>query len=323
MSSAANDETRESVSELMASWAYRSAWATVRYAPEPWARRSFDALADQVWTRRAGGVDVLEDNLAHVLRQGSNAVASPAQLAQALRTLSREAMRAYFQYWCDVFRLPSMSTDDVRRRSTVRGYDRVAKAADSGQGVVLALPHMGNWDMVGAWLAAEHGPFTTVAERLRPESLHRRFVDYRTSLGMEVLPLTGEGHVFAQLASRLRAGGVVCLLGDRDLTGSGVDVSFFGAKARFPAGPAALAVSTGALLMPVSVWVEREDDFHVHADIADPVDLASEGSRMQRATAGTQALAHDFEPFIAARPADWHMMQRIWVPSGEAAEAMP
>ena len=113
--------------------------------------------------------------------------------------------------------------------------------------MILSLPHMGNWDHAGAWLAGTGVPFTTVAERLKPESLFERFVEFRESLGMEVIPLTGgEQPPFKILAERLRSGGVLCLLADRDLTASGIEVEFFGSPARMPAGPAALAVDTGA-----------------------------------------------------------------------------
>jgi KDO2-lipid IV(A) lauroyltransferase len=300
-----------SVTETLSALAYTTAWQTVRIAPEPLARRAFQALADQLWVLRAGGVPTLEANLLRVLE--FTARAEGRALAEGeLRDTSRAAVRGYLQYWCDVFRLPAMSTERVFERTTIDRYDRIAEAADSGRGAIVVLPHAGNWDLMGAWLAATHGSFTTVAERLRPESLHRRFVDYRTSLGMEVLPLTGEGHVFAQLAARLRRGGVVCLLGDRDLTGSGLEVDFFGAPARMPAGPAALAVATGAALLPVEVWVDIEADHHVTGLIQPEIELPTDGTRKERIAEGTQRVAHTLQTFIGAHPQDWHMMQPIW-----------
>jgi phosphatidylinositol dimannoside acyltransferase len=312
-----------SVSETLAALAYTTAWRTVRVAPEPVARHAFRTLADQVWMRRAGGVPTLEDNLLRVLTFTAQQEGLTLN-DDRLREVSREAVRSYLQYWCDVFRLPSMSPERVLERVTIDHADRISGAAESGRGAVVVLPHAGNWDLMGAWLAQTFGPFTTVAERLRPESLHRRFVDYRTSLGMEVLPLTGEGHVFAQLAARLRRGGVVCLLGDRDLTGSGVEVDFFGAPARFPAGPAALAVATGAALLPVEVWVDIEADQHVTGVIHEELPLPSEGPRKERIGEGTQRVAHAFQEFIGAHPQDWHMMQPIWRGApGEGVEQTP
>jgi KDO2-lipid IV(A) lauroyltransferase len=259
---------------------------------------------------------MLEDNLTRVLTYTAEQEGRTLGDGE-LREVSREAVRSYLQYWCDVFRLPSMSPERVLERVTIDHADRISDAAASGRGAVVVLPHGGNWDLMGAWLAQTQGPFTTVAERLRPESLHRQFVDYRTSLGMEVLPLTGEGHVFAQLAARLRKGGVVCLLGDRDLTGSGSPVDFFGAKARFPAGPAALAVATGAALLPVEVWVDVANDQHVTGVIHPELQLPTEGARKERIAVGTQRVADAFQRFVGQRPQDWHMMQPIW--SGQEA----
>src|SRR5581483_6033714 len=131
-----------------------------------------------------------------------------------------------------------MSLSDVVGRMSVVDEPRLRKAIAQGNGVILALPHMGNWDHAGAWLAGTGVPFTTVAERLNPASLFDRFVAFRESLGMEVVPLTGGTRPpFDLLADRLRAGGVLCLLADRDLTSTGVEVDFFGMPARMPAGP--------------------------------------------------------------------------------------
>ena len=130
-----------------------------------------------------------------------------------------------------------------------------SRAWPQGRGVIFALPHMGNWDQAGAWIIGQGaGSFTTVMERLEPESLYQRFVAFREGLGMEVLPASGGGKPFAILARRLQAGKLVCLPCDRDVTGHGIEVDFFGEKARMAPGPAALAAETGAALMPVVLW---------------------------------------------------------------------
>ncbi len=134
-------------------------------------------------------------------------------------------MRSYFRYFHEIFRLPKMATEEVVRRTHVIGAEHVHDNVAAGRGVVLALPHMGNWDQAGAWLVGVGHPFTTVAERLKPESLFHRYVRFREGLGMEVLPLTGgDGHNFGTLATRVRKGGVVCLPAERDLTKSGIEV---------------------------------------------------------------------------------------------------
>ena len=156
-------------------------------------------------------------------------------------------------------------------------------------------------------------PFTTVAERLQPESLFERFVAFRESLGMEVVPLTGgrAAAVSACSPSGSRSGGVLCLLADRDLTATGIDVDFFGSAARMPAGPAALAHDTGAALLPVTLWYP---DRRALARPDPPqVRVPATGDRAAKVRAMTQQMADAFAEAIAAHPADWHMLQRVWV----------
>jgi KDO2-lipid IV(A) lauroyltransferase len=168
---------------------------------------------------------------------------------------------------------------------------------------------MGNWDVAALWTVAHGYRFTTVAERLKPESLYDRFVAYRESLGMEVLPLTGGPRPPSEvLAERLRAGGVVCLVADRDLSRSGVEVSFFGEPARLPGGPALLAATTGAALLPISLWFTPGGwGQRINAPVTLP-----EGRLRERVTGGTQALADVFAHDIAEHPVDWHMLHKLW-----------
>jgi KDO2-lipid IV(A) lauroyltransferase len=184
------------------------------------------------------------------------------------------------------------------------GEPAARAAIASPRGVVFALPHSGNWDHAGAWFAATGVPFTTVAERLKPESLYDRVREFRASLGMEVLPLTGgERPPFEVLTERLEAGGTICLMADRDLTPRGVDVEFFGATARMPAGPASLALKTGAALIPVHLAF-RPDGWQVtFYDEVPPTDVPTM----------TQQLADAFSVGIREHPADWHMLQKLWL----------
>jgi len=151
--------------------------------------------------------------------------------------------------------------------------------------------------------------FTTVAERLKPESLARRFFAFREGLGFEVLPATGGVQRFGILAQRLRAGGLVCLPADRDITGGGIEVDFFGEKAHMMSGAAALALQTGAALMPVTLWFEGPLwGAHIHEEIPVP----QEGTRREKVAAMTQEVARVFEAGIAEHPEDWHMLQRVF-----------
>ncbi|MGP9021908.1 phosphatidylinositol mannoside acyltransferase [Streptomyces sp. BR1] len=281
---------------------YGLAWASVKKLPEPMATGLGRRIADTVWKRRGKSVLRLESNLARVVPD-----ATPERLAE----LSQAGMRSYMRYWMESFRLPAWSKDRMRTGFEPQGLHHLTDALASGKGVVLALPHMGNYDLAGAWVTTKlETPFTTVAERLKPETLYDRFVAYRESLGMEVLPHTG-GQAFGTLARRLRDGGLVCLVADRDLSASGVEVKFFGDTARMPAGPALLAQQTGALLLPVTLWYDESPV--MQGRVHPPIDVPETGTRAEKTSVMTQALADAFATGIAEHPEDWHMLQRLWL----------
>ncbi|MEU2249322.1 phosphatidylinositol mannoside acyltransferase [Streptomyces sp. NPDC019224] len=300
--SVAGADARPGARERLSDALYGLGWAAVKTLPEPAARALFRTLADQVWKRRGKSVLRLEANLKRVVPD-----ADPARLA----ALSRAGMRSYMRYWMESFRLPTWSPERIKASIDVTDAHRLTDGLDSGRGVILALPHLGNWDLAGAWVTTDlKVPFTTVAERLKPESLYDRFVAYREGLGMEVLPHNG-GAAFGTLARRLRSGGLVCLVADRDLSSSGVEVSFFGDTARMPAGPALLAQQTGALLLPVTL--SYDDTPVMKARVHPPVEVPESGDRAGRTSSMTQALADAFAVGIAEHPEDWHMLQRLWL----------
>ncbi|MEU4684194.1 phosphatidylinositol mannoside acyltransferase [Streptomyces xinghaiensis] len=289
------------VKEQLTGAVYGLGWGAVRRLPEPAAVRLGRTIADTAWKRRGKSVLRLESNLARVVPE-----ASPERLAE----LSHAGMRSYMRYWMESFRLPVWSPGRIRAGLEVKDIHLVEEALESGRGVVAALPHLANWDLAGAWITTRLGrPFTTVAERLKPESLYDRFVAYRESLGMEVLPHAG-GSAFGTLARRLREGGLVCLVADRDLSASGVEVSFFGEPARMPAGPALLAQQTGALLLPVTLWYDSPTT--MRGQIHPAVPVPETGTRPERTAVMTQQVADAFATGIAEHPEDWHMLQRLW-----------
>ncbi|MHC0428671.1 phosphatidylinositol mannoside acyltransferase [Streptomyces sp. O3] len=288
--------------EKLADALYGAGWSTVKKLPEPVAVRLGRTIADVAWKRRGKGVRRLEANYARVAPG-----ASPERLAE----LSRAGMRSYLRYWMESFRLPAWSEERIRSGMEVKDLHHLTDGLASGRGVILALPHLANWDLAGAWVTTRLAtPFTTVQERLKPESLYDRFVAYRAGLGMEVLPHTG-GSAFGTLARRLRAGGLVCLVADRDLSASGVEVTFFGGRARMPAGPALLAQQTGALLLPVTLWYD--DSPVMKARVHAPVEVPETGTRAEKTSVMAQTLADAFATGIADHPEDWHMLQRLWL----------
>ena len=272
--------------------AYAGGWAVVRALPDPVAAALFRAGADLAVRRGGPSVDRLRANLARVAPQAD------------LDVLVRDAMRSYARYWREVFRLQGMGRDRVVGGMVTVGEERFRAAVAGPTGAIMALPHSGNWDQAGAWCGYTGVPFTTVAERLQPESLYERFLQFREGLGMEVLPLTGGARPpYEVLAERLRAGGTLCLMADRDLSLRGVDVQLFGATARFPAGPASLALATGAVLVPATLAFLDDGwlcTFHPEVPHTDVPTM-------------TQALADAFARGLAEHPADWHMLQRLWL----------
>ncbi|HEV2344572.1 MAG TPA: phosphatidylinositol mannoside acyltransferase [Actinocrinis sp.] len=289
---------------------YSFGWAVVKRLPERTAYRLFERIADRVWARRGKGVTQLERNLARVL--------GPEATPERLREVSKQSMRNYLRYWCDTFRLETWSQERIDATFLVDGEENLKNAAASGRGVALALPHMGNWDHAGAWAAHQYNGFTTVAERLKPERLFERFLAYRESIGMEVLPLTGGQGTFLGLVRRLKTGGLVCLVAERDLTDRGVPVRFFGETTKLPAGPAALAVATGAVFLPVTLHSEPT---HQRAVIYPEIPVPEEGTREEKVAALCQSLADVFEKGIAEHPADWHMLQKLWLSDLDPAKA--
>jgi phosphatidylinositol dimannoside acyltransferase len=293
------------VKDRLVSAGYGLGWSVIRWVPESWVREAFRAAADIAWRRQGPRVQVLEGNLRRVL--------GPDATGAELRALSREAMRSYARYWLEVFRLPVIPVQRLAAETDASGDVWVAlEYLQAGRGVIFALGHMGNWDQAGAWIIqAGAGSFTTVMERLKPESLYDEFVAFRESLGFEILPASG-GTVsaFGILSERLRAGKLVCLLADRDVAGSGLEVDFFGEKALMAVGAAALAERTGAALFPAILFYE-DDRWGIFVDKEIPV--PADGNRKQKVAAMMQELARSFEAGIRAHPADWHMLQRVFV----------
>jgi lauroyl/myristoyl acyltransferase len=284
--------------------AYAFGWSVLCRVPEPAAAGVFRFFADIAWRRQGAGVRLLEGNLRRVI--------GPDASGAELRALSREAMRSYARYWLEIFRLPVMSVDRICSGMHETGHvEEMIGHLAAGRGVVVPLPHMGNWDQAAVWVINRGAKsFTTVMERLEPESVYKRFLAFREGLGMEVLPASGGANPFGVLARRLRAGKLVALPSDRDVTGSGVEVDFFGERALMMSGSAALAVQTGAALMPATLWFDGDGwGVHIHEEIPVPAD----GDRWQKATAMTQEVARRFEQGIKEHPADWHMLQRVFV----------
>lgn len=283
--------------EDLSAASYLAGWAVVKRLPRPVTAWAFERIADYV-SGGGQGMEQLRRNLARVV--------GPENVT---RELVRASMRSYMRYWMEAFRLPAIHTDpglQERLLAGLEGRDHLEASLASPVGTILALPHTGNWDMAGVMLVGMNGQFTTVAERLKPERLFEAFVDYRESLGFEVIALTGgQAPPFQRLKEVLDGGGVVALLAERDLTRTGVTVDFFGEETNMAAGPALLAAATGANLHVVHCWYPEDQPEGWGFSVSAPIEVTDVGETTQR-------LADGFAVNIAAHPADWHMLQAQW-----------
>jgi KDO2-lipid IV(A) lauroyltransferase len=285
---------------------YRLGWALVRRVPGRLAYGTFDVIADVAWRRRGKGVERMRSNYATV---------RPELAPGELDALVRAGMRSYLRYWCESFRLPDFSVDDLISGVRTIGDEAVREHLQSGRSAVIFLGHLGNWDLGGAWSTTQLAPVTTVAERLKPEELFDEFLAFREGLGMRILPLTGGSDVFRELTKACRSGALVALLADRDLTRGGIEVDFCGQKARMAVGPAALAVNTGAALHPCTMHYEPQPQgfgWRTVVTFHDAVATPTQGTTREKVQAMTQACADMLGQGVREHTQDWHMMQRVF-----------
>ena len=224
-------------------------WRLSTKVPEVVTRGVMHVAADVVWLMRTGAVRQLEANIRRARPE-----ASPRQL----RRLGREGMRNYLRYFAEAFNLPRLTPEQIDARVRPVGVATAMAEAGTGRSVVLALAHQGNWDLAGAWATMHLAPATTVAERLNPPEVFDEFVKLRAALRVRVIPLDRGSDVFRELVRLVQAGNaLIPLLSDRDLTSRGVEVTLLGERARVAAGPAALAVAAGTMVIPTTLRHER------------------------------------------------------------------
>jgi phosphatidylinositol dimannoside acyltransferase len=288
------------VKDRLTELGYAAGWRVVRALPLPVARRIFTAAADRAYRANGPGTQRLRRNLRQVVGEDMP------------DTLVRDGLRSYARYWLEAFRLPSQSPQQNRDNFHLVQAEEFHKVLADGNGAILALPHVGNWDAAAAWVVAHGHRLITVAERLKPENVFRQFVEYREKLGMEVVPLTGgERPPIDVLAEKAGQGYAVALLSDRDLSRNGVEVRFFGGRTRMPAGPAILALRTNAPLYAVDIWFTADRAVAEIRRIELPAQ--EEGPLDVRVKLVTQRLADAYEIGIARHPQDWHMLQKLWL----------
>lgn len=282
--------------------AFAAGWGIVPKLPRALADAAFDAV---------GTASALRPGSYQQLRRNLRQVIGPQPSERELDQLVRRAVVSYTRYWREAFQTPSMDPNEVARRTETIGLEHVRRAMAGGRGVVVALTHSGNWDTAAVVLTKVHKfPMTTVAERLEPESLFHRFVRFRESLGMHVVPLTGGAEPSTLTLKRaLQAGHMVTLLADRDLQANGIEVTLCGARTTMPSGPALLALQTGAALLPLDLGFTANG---WRMEFLEEIKMPEQGRLRDRVTSGVQQLAEIFTGVISRAPQDWHMLQKIW-----------
>jgi phosphatidylinositol dimannoside acyltransferase len=239
--------------------------------------------------------------------------ADPSLTPTEVRAAVGRGLGSYARYWVESFRLPTLSPRAVERGFSVVGYEHVEATLATGIGPILVLPHLGAWEWAAAWLSrVKHQRVAAVVERLEPPELFDWFVELRRAYGIEVIPLGP--NALARLVRAVKHRDIVCLLSDRDISGTGVEVEFFGEKTTLPAGPALLARRTGAPLLPTAVYYRGRSRLGL---VAPPIWCSTEAGVRQEVQRVTQELAWAMERLIAAAPDQWHLLEPNW-PSDQA-----
>ncbi len=278
--------------------------------PEPVAMGVANLAGDVLFKVRGDHRRMVSNNLRRVLD-------ADGEDTLILDRWARRSFRAYARYWVEGARLPRTSPIEVEQRTFVQGLEYLVDGMAAGKGVIMALPHVGSWEYGGAFLATQGLPMTSVAERIEPPQLFEFFVEQRAAMGLTIVPLDGSSG--GSLISTLRAGGLVGLLSDRDLAGNGIEVEFFGETTTMPAGPATLALRTGAPLVTGAVY-SGPGPYH-RAIVEPPLDTTRHGSFRQDVTRLTQGMATRFEGLIRRAPEQWHVFQPLWLADRTEAAA--
>jgi phosphatidylinositol dimannoside acyltransferase len=287
------DPRAESWAERRTFLAYNAAWELTRRLPEPVVGWLADVAARVAFRRGGGARERLEANLARVVPP------------EAVEGTAREAFRSYARYWIEAFRAADMDPRDLDRRSTTDGFEHLDAALDEGRGAIVLLAHHGTWDLAAQWAETHGYHLAVVAEVVRPRRLFAKFVRLRETVGLEVVPLARGERMLGRLEEVLAANHMVGLLAERDLSGRGPVVRFFGEDARLPRGPLTLHRRTGAPVLPATML--QQPGWRWHIRMLPAVDL--EGCDDAQAA---QRIAHALEDLIRLDPAQWHAFQPIW-----------
>ena len=278
--------------------AYLLAWRLIGILPERLAYGLANTIADYLYKKNGKGVKRLRSNYARV---------EPFMSEADLDQLTKAGMRSYLRYWIDTFRLNKWSKERIVSTTTVVNEELLRDPIASKKGCLVVLPHAGNWDHAAAYFCSTGINLTTVAEKLKPEQIFLKFLDYRQSIGIEVLHT--EEKVLPVLLDRLQSGKLVALVADRDLSKNGISVDFFDGVAKMPSGPARLILDSNSAFISAFITYSATG---INIEFKNIGPIPTEGSIEERVAKLTQLMADNFAAGIKSSPVDWHMLQRIW-----------
>jgi len=278
---------------------YLFAWKVIGVLPEKSAYKLANVISDRVYSKNGKGVKRLRSNYRRVM---------PNISERQLDELTKDGMRSYLRYWFDTFRLNKWSKSRIIETTFVVRENLLRDPIATKQGCIIALPHAGNWDHAAAYFCSTGITLTAVVEKLKPEAIFKKFLAYRQSIGIEAI--SHKEKTIPILMERLNQGKLIALVADRDMSRNGIEVNFLGGIAKMPAGPAILALKTGAPLVTAYIrYLEKGIEITFDETIKLPV----AGSEEEQIKIVTQSMADNFAKRIKESPVDWHMLQRIWV----------
>jgi KDO2-lipid IV(A) lauroyltransferase len=278
---------------------YLFAWKLIGILPEKIAYALASFVADYAFKKNGKGVKRLRSNYKRVKPEISDV---------ELNHLTKLGMRSYLRYWFDTFRLNKWSKNRIIETTYVIRENLLRDPIALKKGCIVALPHAGNWDHAAAYFCSTGITLTAVVEKLKPEAIFKKFLDYRSSIGIE--PISHKEKTIPILLERLRSGKLVALVADRDMSRSGVEVEFIGGVAKMPSGPAILAIESGAPLLTAYI---RYLDKGIEITFDETIKLPVSGTKEEQIKIVTQSIANNFAKRIKDSPVDWHMLQRIWI----------
>jgi phosphatidylinositol dimannoside acyltransferase len=282
----------------MIAYIYLASWRIVRFLPRKIAIKLFQYFAQMAYKRNGKSVVQLRKNLAVVTKLSGDDLEQVVKLGMA----------SYGRYWAEAFQLPSYSDKAISRLVRISNPEILLAPLKSNQGVIVAVPHLGNWDLAGRWFAKQAGEVITVAEALKPERVFDAFVQYRKSIGLIAYP-AGSRSTVPALKQALESGKLIALVADRDMSSSGIEVEFCGEICTMPAGPASLAYATNSVLTTACLFNESD---HLAGFIDSPIEFDRRLPREAAIKLATQQIADRFTQYVTEHPEDWHVLQRLW-----------